>query len=197
MKNILKSTVALPFKFLKGIMEMMKAILNTILKLFGHPGLATGGEHSARVEKPEDVIEKDEVNGKNDLVNKPSIEQAHKVISDQSLQTIKTYISSKDRNPADIAMLSKTMKIYLSGLTPNKIATLSRMNDDQMKVQISHDLTILKQRQRQMMKHEPANKSPEAADDANNDKEKMSALKKRIQQRKAKPSPAPKMSFAM
>lgn len=197
MKNILKSTVALPFKFLKGIMDMMKAVLNTILKLFGHPGLATGGEHSAKIQDETTAMKQDEMSQKNELVDKPTLEQARKIVSDQTLNLVKKYVTSKERNLTDIATLSKTMKIYVSGLSADKMAALAKMTDDQMRLQISDDLLALKQRQTQVMKHEPVKTTSSSNEDEPAKNDKKSKLKRRIQQSKMNAMPAPKLALSM
>lgn len=197
MKNLLKSTVAMPFKFLKGMLDMMKEILSSILKLFGHPGLKTGGAHSAKVEKTEDSLKKDELSEKNDLVDKPSLEQARKMVNDDVLKKIKKIVSTKERDPADMATLSKTMKIYVSGLSADKMTALAKMTDDQMRLKISDDLLELKQRQTQIIKQE---KVKTASVEDNNEpakNDKQAKLKRRIQQSKMNAAPKPKMAFAM
>lgn len=197
MKNLLKSTVAMPFKFLKGMLDMMKEILSAILKLFGHPGLKTGGAHTSKADHPNEQIKQDDLNKKTEPTDKPTLEQAHKVVSDQALETVKKIIAAKERDPADVATLSKNMKIYVAGLTADKMAALSKMTDDQMRLQIYDDLERLKQRQTQMMKHVPTKDTAKPEDDDNANNEKLTALKKRIQQRKMNSAPTPKMAFAL
>lgn len=197
MNNILKSTVAMPFKFLKGLMEMMKAVLNTILKLFGHPGLATGGEHSARVEKPEDALD-DKRADKNALSNKPSMELANQYVSANTLSKVKTYLHSKERNPTDLATLSKSMKLYMSTLSSDKLDAMSKLSDDNLKLQIFNDLKEFKTRQKQMIKPAAENidvKSDEPQDDIV--AKKKTALRRKMQAHKQASAPSLKMSFAM
>ncbi|WP_273728836.1 hypothetical protein [Brucella gallinifaecis] len=199
MKNILKNTVAMPFKFIKGIFELMKALLNSILKLFGHPGLPSGGSHSAESQITEEALNKDETKPENDLVNKQSLEHVNKAVNQNSLETIKVYLTSKDRKPEQIATLSKNMRLYVSSLSSDKMAKMSKLNDHELKMLIHSDLKLLKQNQLQQLRHNNT-KLNSQVDEQNSDENmnaKNNVLRKRIQARRNMSSNSHKMSFAM
>lgn len=198
MKNILKSTVALPFKFLKGIMEMMKAILNSILKLFGHPGIGSGGEHTARVEKPEDAHSSDDVAKKAGMSNKPEMEFAKKIVNEQTLSNVKEFVNSDDRTKFDMSKLSASMKVYISSLSATKIEEMKKLSDADLRTQIITDLSELRARQKQMMKADKVQETSADNDQDSNTPKPESKLKQRIAAAKNKQNaPAYKAAFAM
>lgn len=204
--NILKGAVAAPFKLAKAILEAMKAMLNSILKIFGIKGFAPA--HTAEAPTPENALFADEMTANkakgNDLA--PNLEMAKKLVPDPVLGKIQAFAmaSSEDRKKVDLSGLSPSLKAVLATMSPDQLKAIGEMDREKARVIVFNGLKEMKIRERQMTKTNKAlaNIQPSPAEQATAEvkserKKGIDAekLKDRINRRKQPKKPA--LAFGM
>lgn len=208
MKKSISNVLTAPFKLAKALMEMMKSILSSILKMFGFKGLAPA--HSAEAPTPENALTSEEMatdkGQSNDM--KPGMELARKMIPDPLLDKIQAFAkaSVEDRKKIDLSGVSPSMKAVLATMTPDQLKAIGKMEREKARFIVFNNLKQMRIREKQMEKQNRALKglqsSPveKAAMEAKAEKKREISeerLKDRINKRKQSKAPSSSLAFGM
>lgn len=208
MKNSLSSLLTAPFKLAKALMEMMRTVLSSILKMFGLKGLAPA--HSAEAPTPENALTSEEMatdKGRgNDM--KPGMELARKMIPDPLLDKIQSFAkaSVEDRMKIDLSGVSPSMKAVLATMTPDQLKAIGEMEREKARFVVFNGLKQMRVREKQMEKQNRAlndlQPSPveRATMEARSGKKceiSEEKLKYRINKRKQSKAPTSSLAFGM
>lgn len=208
MKNSVSNVLTAPFKLAKALMEMMRSVLSSILKMFGLKGLAPA--HSAEAPAPENALTSEEMaadKGQNNDM-KPGIELARKMIPDPLLDKIQAFAkaSGENRKKIDLSGVSPSMKAVLATMTPTQLKALGEMERENARYIMFNGLKQMMVREKQLEKQNTAlnglHPSPveKAAMEARAGKKyeiSEERLKDRINKRKQSKAPSSSLAFGM